>query len=106
MTNVDYPLVLGAIRPGAQWLLDGTDYAGLTWLDDSSKPTKKTLDDAWPQVDYEREYAAVEAQRRARYQAETDGIYMAAVRDDLPLDDWKAAVAAIKSELPYPQAPA
>ena len=31
---------------------------------------------------------------------------MAAVRDDLPLDDWKAAVAAIKADLPYPQAPA
>ena len=102
----DYAAVLIAIRPGARWSLNGNDYAGLTWLDDSPKPTKKTLDDAWPQVQYEREYAAVKAQRRARYQAETDGIYMAAVRDDLPLDDWKAAVAAIKAELPYPQAPA
>ena len=102
----DYPAVLAAIRPGAAWTLDGDDYAGLTWLDDSPKPTKKTLDDAWPQVQYERDYAQVEQARRARYQAETDGIYMAAVRDDLPLDDWKAAVAAIKAELPYPQAPA
>ena len=102
----DYPAVLEAIRPGAAWTLDGDDYAGLTWLDDSPKPSKKTLDDAWPQVQYDREYAQVEQARRARYQAETDGIYMAAVRDDLPLDDWKAAVAAIKSDLPYPEAPA
>ena len=104
--TVDYPAVLAAIRPGTRWTLNGDDYAGLTWLDDSPKPTKKTLDDAWPQVQYEREYAAVEQARRARYQAETDGIYMAAVREELPLDDWKAAVAAIKAELPYPQAPA
>ena len=102
----DYVAVLEAIRPGAAWTLDGDDYSGLTWLDDAPKPTKKTLDDAWPQVQYEREYAQVEQARRARYQAETDGIYMAAVREDLPLDDWKAAVAAIKAELPYPQAPA
>ena len=102
---MDIPPVLNAIRPGTLWSLDGDDYAGLTWLDDSPKPTKKTLEDAWPQVEYEREYAAVEAQRRARYQAETDGIYMAAVRDDLPLDDWKAAVAAIKADLPYPDEP-
>ena len=102
----DYPAVLAAIRPGAQWSLDGDDYAGLTWLDDSPKPTKKTLDDAWPQVQYDNEYAQVEQSRRARYQAETDGMYMAAVREDLPLDDWKAAVAAIKADLPYPEPPA
>ena len=101
----DYAAVLAAIRPGAEWTLAGDDYSGLTWLDDSPKPTKKTLDDAWPQVEYQQQYAAVEAQRRARYQAETDGIYMAAVRDDLPLDDWKAAVAAIKADLPYPEEP-
>ena len=103
---MDIPAVLMSIRPDTKWTLNGDDYAGLTWLDDSPKPTKKTLDDAWPQVQYEREYAQVEQARRARYQAETDGMYMAAVRDDLPLDDWKAAVAAIKADLPYPQAPA
>ena len=101
----DYPAVLAAIRPGAKWTLTGDAYEGLTWLDDSPKPTKKTLDDAWPQVQYDREYAQVEEARRARYQAETDGIYMAAVREDLPLDDWKAAVAAIKADLPYPEEP-
>ena len=101
----DYPAVLAAIRPGAEWSLNGDDYSALTWLDDSPKPTKKTLDDAWPQVQYDNQYAAVEAARRARYQAETDGMYMAAVREDLPLDDWKAAVAAIKADLPYPDAP-
>ena len=101
----DYTAVLTAIRPGAAWTLDGDDYAGLTWLDDSPKPSKKTLDDAWPQVQYDLDYKQVQEARRARYQAETDGMYMAAVRDDLPLDDWKAAVAAIKADLPYPEAP-
>ena len=33
-------------------------------------------------------------------------MYMAAVREDMPLDDWKAAVAAIKADLPYPEPPA
>jgi hypothetical protein len=101
----DYAAVLTAIRPGAQWSLDGDDYAGLTWLDDSPKPTKKTLDDAWPQVQYDRDHAAVEAARRARYQADTDGLYFHAIRNDEPLDAWNAAVAAIKADLPYPEAP-
>ena len=105
---MDIPAVLNAIRPNTLWSINGdqSDYANLTWLDETPKPTKKTLEDAWPQVQYQRDYAQVEQARRARYQAETDGIYMAAVRDDLPLDDWKAAVAAIKADLPYPQAPA
>jgi hypothetical protein len=103
----DYAAVLNAIRPGASWSLNGDDYAGLTWLDDSPKPTKKTLDDAWPQVQYDREHAAVEAARRARYQAETDGLYFAAMREDTPtLAAWIAAVDQIKADLPYPEPPA
>jgi len=101
----DYPAVLAAIRPGAAWTLDGDDYAGLTWLDESPKPTKKTLDDAWPQVQYERAYAAVEAQRRARYQAETDGLFFEAQREGGDLTAWRAAVDQIKADLPYPEAP-
>jgi hypothetical protein len=101
----DYPAVLAAIRPGAQWTLDGEDYAGLTWLDDSPKPSTKTLDDAWPQVQYDRAYAEVEAQRRARYQSETDGMFFAAQRDGGDLTEWTAACDQIKAELPYPTAP-
>jgi hypothetical protein len=102
----DYAAVLTAIRPGALWTLDGDDYAGLTWLDDSPKPTKKTLDDAWPMVEWQMQHDAIEAQRRARYQAETDGLYFEAVRGDGNLDAWKAATAQIRAELPYPEPPA
>jgi len=101
----DYPAVLNAIRPGAKWTLNGDDYAGLTWLDDSPKPTQAELDAAWPQAQYERAYAAVEAQRRARYQQETDGMFFAAQRDGGDLTAWLAAVDAIKADLPYPAAP-
>ena len=101
----DYAAVLDAIRPGAEWTLDGEDYSGLTWLDDSPKPTKATLDNAWPQVNYERERAAVEAARRARYQVETDGLFFDAQREGGDLTAWRAAVDAIKAELPYPEAP-
>jgi hypothetical protein len=101
----DYAAVLTAIRPGAEWTLNGDDYAGLTWLDDSPKPTKAELDAAWPQVEYERAYAEVERARRARYQSETDGMFFAAQRDGGDLTAWVAAVDAIKADLPYPSAP-
>jgi hypothetical protein len=101
----DYAAVLSAIRPGAQWILVGNDYAGLTWLDDSPKPSQAELDAAWPQVQYQRAYAQVEAARRARYQAETDGMFFAAQRENGDLTEWTAAVDAIKADLPYPTAP-
>jgi hypothetical protein len=104
--STDYPAVLNAIRPGTSWTHDGDTYSGLTWLDDSPKPTKKTLDDAWPAVQHDLEVARIAAERRARYQAETDGVYFAAIRDDEPLDAWKAAVDQIKADLPYPEEPA
>jgi hypothetical protein len=105
MSMTDYAAVLTAIRPGAEWSLNGNDPATLEWYSDSPKPTKKTLDDAWPQVDYDNQYAAVEAARRARYQAETDGLFFAAQREASDLTAWKAAVDQIKADLPYPTAP-
>lgn len=103
----DYAAVLSSIRPDAEWTLDGDTYAGLTWLDDSPKPTKATLDAAWPQVQYEQQLAAAKAARQARYQSETDPLYFKAMRDEdgVTVDDWKAAVAAIQADLPYPEAP-
>jgi hypothetical protein len=101
----DYALVLTFRYPGTEWSLLGDDYAGLTWLDDSPKPSQAELDAAWPQVQYDREYAAVEAARRTRYQTETDGMFFAAQRENGDLTEWTAAVDAIKADLPYPTAP-
>jgi hypothetical protein len=59
----DYAAVLTAIRPGAEWTLNGNDYAGLTWLDDSPKPTQQELDDAWPSVRDDLAWKQVRAER-------------------------------------------
>jgi hypothetical protein len=102
---VDYAAVLTAIRPNSLWSMVNNDYSTLDWQSDDPKPTKKTLDDAWPQVQYEREFARIKAERRARYAAETDGLYFEAMRGDGNLDAWNAATAAIRADLPYPEAP-
>jgi chlorite dismutase len=99
----DYGAVLTAIRPGSLWSMTDNDYSTLDWHSDDPKPTKKTLDDAWPQVQYNRQHAAVEEARRARYQAETDGMFFAAQRDGGDLTEWTAAVNQIKADLPYPE---
>jgi hypothetical protein len=101
----DYTAVLTALYPGAEWTLNGDAYEGLTWLSEGEPPSQAELDAAWPQVQYDRDHARVEAARRARYQQETDGMFFAAQRDGGDLTAWTAAVAAIKADLPYPAAP-
>lgn len=63
MTN--YAIVLTRRYGDKQWTLNGDDYAGLTWLSDSPKPTKATLDGLWAEVQQEIADAA-EAKRVAR----------------------------------------
>ena len=106
----DYAAVLSAVHPGAEWSISNNEYATLEWLSDTPKPSKKTLDDAWPQVQHDREVAAVEVARRARYQAETDGLFMEAWANANPgsqpdLAAWRQARNQIRADLPKPVKP-
>ena len=49
----DYATVLKRRYKGKEWTLDGDEYTGLTWLDDSPKPSKATLDGLWAEVQQE-----------------------------------------------------
>lgn len=63
---IDYAQVLIRRHAGLEWILNGNDYEGLVMLDDSQKPTKKMLDEAWPEVE-----AEIKAEQAARHAAET-----------------------------------
>jgi len=63
---MDYAAILHAIRPGTKWQLDGDDYSGLTWLDDSPKPTQAELDAAWPSLRDDLAWKQVRAERDRR----------------------------------------
>ena len=56
---MDYAQILTRKYPGQEWTLDGDDYSGLTWLSDTPKPRKSTLENLWPEVEAE---IAAEAQ--------------------------------------------
>jgi len=46
MTDIAFTLTHS--HPASEWTLDGDDYAGLTWLSDTPKPTEQELTDAYP----------------------------------------------------------
>ena len=90
--SVDYAAVLSSIRRDSEWSLNGNDYSGLVWISDDPKPTKKTLDDAWPQVQTDRAWRAIRAERDRRLAA-SDWTQVA----DAPVD--AAAWATYRQEL-------
>ena len=100
----DYAAVLDALHSDSEWVLIGAGYDGLTWLSEGDKPSQAELDAAWPAVKAARDLEAVQAQRAARYRVETDPLFFKAQRgeDGVTLEDWQAAVDAIRADLPYP----
>jgi hypothetical protein len=103
--STDYAAVLVANYPGTIWTLDGTAYEGLTWLDNSPKPTQAELDAAWPQIDYANQCTAVESARLLAYEQTSDPIFFKWQRGDGTQEEWLAAVAKVKADNPYPLAP-
>lgn len=60
---IDYTLILTKKYAGSEWTLNGDDYEGLTWLSNTSKPTKEELDALWEST--QAEVAEEKAQAQA-----------------------------------------
>lgn len=102
---IDYSKILTTKYPGTIWTLNGDDYDGLTWLSDTPKPTQEELDAAWPQVNYQNQYNAVEQARLLAYEQTSDPLYFKWQRGDATEAEWREAVAKVKADNPYPPAP-
>jgi hypothetical protein len=61
---IDYATILIRKYKGSEWILNGDDYEGLNWLSNTTKPTKKELDDLWSVVKDE-----IKAEAEAKVQA-------------------------------------
>ena len=56
-------------RFDAEWALSGDEYAGLTWLSNSPKPTEEELEALWPEVQ-----AEIAAEAQAKLDAKASAI--------------------------------
>jgi len=59
---MDITTILSKRYAGSEWTLDGDEYAGLTWLSDTAKPTEAALSKVWASVQDE---IAAEAKAKA-----------------------------------------
>jgi len=65
MTDIAFTLTHS--HAGSEWKLDGDEYAGLTWLSDTPKPTEQEINDAYPLA-----VKALAAKEKARIKAISD----------------------------------
>jgi hypothetical protein len=101
---MDISLILSRRFPSAEWFLDGDGYQGLTWLSDSPKPSEAELEALWADVEAEIAHEKVEQARADAYRETSDPIFFQYQRGDATEAEWLAAVEAVKTAHPYPEA--
>jgi hypothetical protein len=103
---MDITQILTLNYPEAQWVLDGNDYAGLTWLSDTPKPTKAALEKQWADVQYKIALEKNDEARRNAYQTESDPLFFQWQRGEATEQAWKDKIAEIQALYPEPTKPA
>ena len=89
----DIPAALIALKPGAQWTLNGNDYTGLTWLDTKqTQPTETEINSKISSLDSAEAMRLLRIERDIRI-AKTDW----RASSDLTLADaWKTYRQALR----------
>ena len=89
----DITSALLALKPGAEWVLRGTEYSGLTWRDkDQTKPTETEINSKISELNAAEPMRLLRIERDERI-AKTDW----RASSDLTLsDDWKTYRQALR----------
>ena len=78
------PDALMLLKPGSQWVLRGTEYSGLEWMDSGQQPTKTEVADKIAELDAAEPMRLLRIERNKKI-AETDWRMLP---DQTPSDDW------------------
>ena len=80
----DITSALLALRPGAEWVLRGTEYSGLDWVDSGQQPSKEEVEAKIEELDAAEPMRLLRIERDNKI-AETD---WRVLPDQTPSDDW------------------
>ena len=80
----EIPEALQALKPGAQWVLRGTEYSGLEWMDSGQQPTEQEVKAKIIELDAAEPMRLLRIERNKKI-AETDWRMLP---DQSPSDDW------------------
>ena len=80
----DIPAALDILKPGAQWMLNGEDYTGITWLSSEQQPTETEVYSKISELDNAEPMRLLRIERDKKI-ALTD---WRVLPDQTPSDDW------------------
>ena len=80
----DITNALQALKPGSQWVLRGTEYSGLEWMDSGQQPTEQEVKAKIIELDAAEPMRLLRIERNKKI-AETD---WRVLPDQSPSDDW------------------
>ena len=80
----DITHALQALKPGSQWVLRGTEYSGLEWMDSGQQPTEQEVKAKIIELDAAEPMRLLRIERNKKI-AETDWRMLP---DQTPSDDW------------------
>ena len=80
----DIPAALQTLKPGAEWVLRGTEYSGLEWLDSGQQPTEQEVKAKIIELDAAEPMRLLRIERDRKI-ALTD---WRVLPDQTPSDDW------------------
>ena len=96
--NLDIGDALSALRPNCEYMLEGENYSGITWLDETqTKPTEQEVEEKLASLKYYEEVRVYQEKRKSEYpplEEQLDKIYHSGI------DAWKADIKAIKDKYP------
>ena len=75
---------LHSLKPGAEWVLRGTEYSGLEWMDSGQQPTEQEVKAKIIELDAAEPMRLLRIERNKKI-AETD---WRVLPDQTPSDDW------------------
>ena len=80
----DITHALQELKPGAEWVLRGTEYSGLEWMDSGQQPTEQEVKAKIIELDAAEPMRLLRIERNKKI-AETD---WRVLPDQTPSDDW------------------
>ena len=80
----DIPAALQALKPGAVWVLRGTEYSGLEWMDSGQQPTEQEVEAKLIELDLAEPMRLLRIERDKKI-ADTD---WRVLPDQPSSDDW------------------
>ena len=100
---MDIGSAIQSLRPGAQWSLNGDEYEGLEWLDETqTKPTEDEISQEIERLRAEHELTQYQRQRKPEYPSITDQLDALFHAGVFP-PEMAEQIQAIKDKYPKPE---